>query len=268
MKKKFKLGIIGAGFMSSAIIKGIIKAKILSGSDICVSDVSTQSLQLISSYGVSTTLDNAELVNNCSFVLFAIKPQNLKDVLASINGCDCCNFISIMAGVKKEKIKSNFPNSRVARAMPNTPCSIGFGTVGIDLADYTDENDRAFIINLFSSFAKVIQITEDKLNAVTGVSGSSPAYFYLFVKGIIDAGVEHGLTYEQAKELAVNTMIGAGNMILQNEDKSIDQLINAVCSKGGTTIQAIDVYNNNNLTEITKKAIESCVKRSIELENI
>ena len=115
---------------------------------------------------------------------------------------------------------------------------------------------------------EVVCVDEDKLNAVTGVSGSAPAYFYLFLKGIIDAGIKQGLSYDEAKLLATNTMIGSGKMVLMNEDKSLDDLINAVCSKGGTTIQAVNTYNQNNLSEITNKAIDACVKRASELENL
>ena len=268
MKKNFKFGVIGAGFMSTAIIKGVIKSKILKPEEIIVSDVLQESLDRIGQNGVAVTLDNKYLVNNSEYVMFAVKPQNLDVVLSSINTCSCDKFISIMAGVKKQRIKNIFKNSRVARCMPNTPCSIGSGAVGIDVSDYESKDDVEFIKNLFTSLASVIFVDEDKLNAVTGVSGSSPAYFYLFVKGIIEAGVKHGLTEEDAKILAVNTMIGAGKMILENSDKTIDQLISAVCSKGGTTIEAINVYNDNDLTEVTKKAIDACVKRSIELQNV
>lgn len=268
MKKNFKFGVIGAGFMSTAIIKGVIKSKILRPEEIIVSDVLQESLDRISQNGVSVTLDNKYLVDNSEYVMFAVKPQNLDVVLSSINTCSCDKFISIMAGVKKEKIKNVFNNARVARCMPNTPCSIGSGAVGIDVSDYESKEDVEFIKNLFSSLASVVFVDEDKLNAVTGVSGSSPAYFYLFVKGIIEAGVKHGLTEEDAKILAVNTMIGAGKMVLENSDKTIDQLISAVCSKGGTTIEAINVYNDNDITEITKRAIDACVKRSIELQNV
>lgn len=268
MKKNFKFGVIGAGFMSTAIIKGVIKSKILKPEEIIVSDVLQESLDRIGQNGVAVTLDNKYLVNNSEYVMFAVKPQNLDVVLSSINTCSCDKFISIMAGVKKQRIKNIFKNSRVARCMPNTPCSIGSGAVGIDVSDYESKDDVEFIKNLFTSLASVIFVDEDKLNAVTGVSGSSPAYFYLFVKGIIEAGVKHGLTEEDAKILAVNTMIGAGKMILENSDKTIDQLISAVCSKGGTTIEAINVYNDNDITEITKKAIDACVKRSIELQNV
>ena len=268
MKKKFKLGVIGAGFMSSAIIKGVIDSKIILPDEIIVSDVNNNSLVKMSEIGVNTTMDNTELVSNAEFVLFAIKPQNLNSVLESIKGCECDKFISIMAGVKKQKIKNYFPNSKVARCMPNTPCAIGSGAVGLDIFDYADEEDVKFIKKLLSSFAEVVIVAEDKLNAVTGVSGSSPAYFYLFLKSIIESGENHGLTYNEAKLLAVNTMIGAGKMVLINDDKSIDELINAVCSKGGTTIEAVNVFNNDGLANITQKAIDACVKRASELEEL
>ena len=216
MKKKFKLGVIGAGFMSTAIINGAIKSKILSPKEIIVSDVSQISLDKISTLGINTTLNNIDLANNSEFILFAIKPQNLDAVLSDIKNCKCNKFISIMAGVKKEKIKSSIKDVLVARCMPNTPCAIGCGAVGLDVLDYTDDNDVNFIKNLLSSFAKVVIVEENKLNAVTGVSGSSPAYFYLFLQGIIESGVKHGLSYEDAKT-ALNK-IGLGIVSAGSEE--------------------------------------------------
>ena len=268
MKKKFKFGVIGAGFMSSAIIKGIINANFIKPEQIIVSDVNEKQLNNLSKLGVTVTFDNSFLADNAEFVLFAIKPQNLSEVLLSIKGSNCSKFISIMAGVKKDKIKSSLGAVQVARCMPNTPCSIGEGAVGLDVSDFSNIDDIDFIKKIFSSLATVVLVSEDKLNAVTGVSGSSPAYFYLFLNGIIDAGVKQGLSTEDAKKLAVSTMIGAGKMVAQNMDKSIDELINAVCSKGGTTIEAIKVYNENSLSSITELAIEACVNRAKELENL
>ncbi len=268
MKKKFKLGVIGAGFMSTAIIQGVISAKKILANNIIVSDVSESALERANKNGVNVTTDNAYLVNNSEFVLFAVKPQSLTEVLTQIKGAKCDKFISIMAGVKKAKIKSVFRDAKVCRCMPNTPCSIGNGAIGADISDYTNEYDVDFIKNLFLPLATVVFVSEDKLNAVTGVSGSSPAYFYLFLKGIIDAGVKNGLTEEEATTLAVSTMIGSGYMVLKNKDKTLDELITAVCSKGGTTIEAINVYKNNALNDITEKAVDACVKRSAELENL
>ncbi len=268
MKKKFKLGVIGAGFMSTAIIKGVINANLINPKDIIVSDLSQSALDKMSENGVEVTNDNANLCSKAEFVLFAIKPQNLDSVLETIKGLDVNKFISIMAGVKKEKIKAVFPNSKVARCMPNTPCAIGYGAIGLDLFDYDNDEDILFIKTLFNLLGKVELVEEDKLNAVTGISGSAPAYFYLFLKGIVEAGVKNGLTYDQAKSLATSTMIGAGKMVENNKDKSLDELINAVCSKGGTTIEAVNTYNQAGLGKISQNAIDNCVKRAFELENL
>lgn len=268
MEKKFKIGIIGAGFMASAIIDGIIKSKILPAECIINSDKSDLALQKSASKGVNVTSDNLFLANNSEFILFAIKPQSLNDVLDEIKGANCNKFISIMAGVKRQKIKNVFQNSMVARCMPNTPCSISSGAIGADLTDFIDEDDISFIKNIFKSLAKVVLVKEDKLNAVTGVSGSSPAYFYMFIKGIVDAGIKHGLTYEEALDLAVSTMKGSAEMIFKNKDKSLEELINAVCSKGGTTIEAVKVFEENNLYKTIDSAIDACIKRSYELENL
>ena len=268
MEKKFKLGVVGAGFMSSAIVSGAIKSCVVEPSEIIVSDVNKNSLDKMSSISVATTMDNKYLADNSEFVLFAVKPQSLDEVLASIVDCKCSKFISIMAGVKKSKIKNTLKDVFVARCMPNTPCSIGYGAIGLDLSDFSNKVDINFIKLLLSSLADVVEVSEEKLNAVTGVSGSSPAYFYLFLKGIIEGGIKNGLSYEEAKKLATSTMIGAGYMVLSNGEKSLDDLINAVCSKGGTTIEAIKVYNENNISKITEMAVDACVKRAYELENL
>ena len=268
MKKKFKFGVIGAGFMASAIVNGLLVSKKIKAKNILVSDVCSQNLQKMAQKGVKTTTDNLILANNCEFVLFAIKPQNANDVLQEIQTSSCNKFISIMAGVKKDKIKKFFPNASVARCMPNTPCSIGAGAVAIDVSDYTEDTDTIFIKDVFSSLADVVFVNEDLLNAVTGISGSSPAYYYLFLKGIINAGIKNGLDEESAKRLATATMIGAGKMVQANTNKSIDDLISAVCSKGGTTIEAVKVFEDGKLSDLIDKAVASCINRAKELENL
>lgn len=270
MGKKFKLGVIGGGFMSYSIVSGALSAKFLSASDIIVSDVNNSSLEKFSVKGVATTTDNSDVLNSAEFTLFAVKPQHFKDAVGNVGDILCEKFISIMAGVKIKTIKNTLraKNAKVARCMPNTPCSVGNGAVGIDLTDFVDLSDADFIKNLFSSFAKVVITDESKLNAITGISGSSPAYFYLFIKCLVEAGKKHGLTETDAKNLAVNTMIGSGKMIFENSDKSLDELISAVCSKGGTTIEAIRVFNDCGLNDITEKAVSACVNRAEELENL
>ena len=268
MEKKFKLGVIGAGFMSSAIIKGVIGSNFLAPNEVLVSDVNKSNLDNISLLGVKTTLDNNEVVAFADFTLFAVKPQSLNDVFSSIKDIDSKKIISILAGVKKEKYYNYFNNTKVARCMPNTPCAISNGAIAIDLSDFKMEEDKNFIIGIFNSIASVVVTSESKLNAVTGISGSAPAYFYLFAKSLIDSGIKNGLSYEDSLNLVVNTMIGSGKMILSNKDKSLEELITAVCSKGGTTIEAIKVFNDKDFAGIIDDAVTACIKRAGELENL
>lgn len=268
MEKKFKLGVIGAGFMSNAIISGVLASETLSPEQIIVSDVSESALIKMKEKGVNCTENNFYLADNSEFVMFAVKPQSSAEVFQSIKYSSCKKFISIMAGIKKNKIKNVIEECFVARCMPNTPCSIGFGAIGIDLDDFNEKSDKNFIKNIFSPLAVLVEVPESKLNTVTGISGSSPAYFYLFLKFLIESGVKNGLTENEAKILAVNTMIGSGQMVLKNPEKTLDQLIDAVCSKGGTTIEAVNVFNEQGLSRITENAVDACIKRSCELENL
>ena len=270
MENKFKFGVIGAGFMSSAIVNGAIGSGFLAPDNVIVSDISNSALEKFAKLGVVTTTDNSEVFNNAEFTLLAVKPQHFKDAVKDLYNPTCHKIISIMAGVKKSTVKSAFNGTKVqvVRCMPNTPCSVGYGAIGVDLSDFTAESDKKFVSALLSSFAKLVFVDESKLNAVTGISGSSPAYFYLFIKCLIEAGIKQGLSYDDAKTLAVNTMIGSGKMIFENADKSLDELINAVCSKGGTTIEAVNAFNAGNLADITDKAVSACVNRAKELEEL
>lgn len=268
MKKKFKLGVIGAGFMSSAIVSGAISKGYLKNSEVIVSDTSEVALKKMSDKGVFVSANNEEVFKNSEFVLFAVKPQNFVSAVGSVDKHEQYKIISIMAGVKIEKIKRHFPQSEIARCMPNTPCSVGYGAVGIDVSGLKNAADAEFVTGLFSSFAEVVLTREESLNVVTGISGSAPAYFYLFLKGIIDAGVNRGLSESEAKKLAVNTMIGSGIMVKENTEKSLEELISAVCSKGGTTIEAVKVFRDKGLSEITEEAVSACVRRAEELENL
>lgn len=268
MEKKFKIGVIGGGYMAFSIVKGAIESNSIDKSAFVVNDINEESLKKFSDLGVSVTDDAMFLSNNSEFVLFSVKPQNFSQVANLIRYCSCKKFISIMAGVKKSTIKNYFTEAKVARCMPNAPCAVGSGAVGIDLLDFPSELDKSFIINIFSSFSNVVELSEDKLNVVTGISGSSPAYFYLFAKGLIESGIKNGLSEEQSKNLVINTLIGSGKMLKNNTDKTIDELIDSVCSKGGTTIEAIKIYNEMGLNDITKKAVDACIRRATELENL
>lgn len=268
MKKQFKLGVIGGGFMAQAILKGAIYSDTLKAKKIIVSDVSKKTLNVLEELGVATTESNREVAENCEYLLFAVKPQNLAEVAESLQGFKIEKAITIMAGVKKQKIKDLMggEHCKIARAMPNLPCSIGSGMTGLDLSDFEGEiDDCSFIDSLFSNLGNILSVGEDKMDAVVGISGSGPAYVYMFIDGLIRAGVKQGLTEDEAKVLAVNTVAGGAEMVAHTEDKTIEQLISAVCSKGGTTIEAVESFRADDLYGVIDRAVSACVRRSKEL---
>ena len=264
MEKKFDLGVIGCGFMASAIIKGIVNNNILPAEKIIVSNKEGAGFSAVDGLNVSTTYSNEYLAENSEYVLLAIKPQGLEEVLCEIGNVSVEKFITILAGVKKSKIKETFPYAKVARVMPNTPCSIGSGAMGLDVSDF-DEADKNFVFRLLSSLGTVVFTEEKDMNAVTGISGSGPAYVYLFIKGLVEAGVKQGLKEDVAKKLAVATVIGSAKMVLSYPEKSLDELIGAVCSKGGTTIEAVNTFEKLGFRGIISKAVDACVNRAAEL---
>lgn len=269
MKKQFKLGVIGCGFMAQSILKGVILSDFLHEKKIVVSDVSEENLENIEFLGVRTTIDNKYVAENSEFLLFAVKPQNFETVIESLDGFKPEKVISIMAGVKKNTIKNSFGVSvvKVARCMPNLPCSIGSGVLGVDMSDYERNlDDIEFISNIFNCLGTVLSIDESKMDAVTGISGSGPAYVFMFIDSLVDAGVKQGLTKDEAKILAVQTLIGAAEMV-ERDEQSVPELVKQVCSKGGTTIEAVKVLEENNFRGIINDAVAACVKRSKELSD-
>lgn len=270
MKKQFKLGVIGCGFMAHSILRGVILSDFLRSKKVIVSDVDKEKLQSVNDeLGVFFTQDNRYVAENSEFLLFAVKPQNFSQIAKELEGICPNKVVSIMAGVKRATIKNALGVGliKVARCMPNLPCSIGSGMMGLDMSDFNkDPNDTEFIDKLFSCMGQVLSISESKMDAVTGISGSGSAYVFMFIDSLIDAGVKQGLTKDEATTLAIQTVLGGAEMA-GHSDKPLSELIMNVCSKGGTTIEAVKVLENNNFRGIVSDAVDACVKRSKELSN-
>ncbi|MEG2454002.1 MAG: pyrroline-5-carboxylate reductase, partial [Clostridia bacterium] len=244
--KQYKIGFIGAGNMATAILNGILRSNIFCADDIIVSDIDAKKLEIIANLGVSTTNDNKLLLKEADYVVLAIKPQVAGLVLPSLKNDVCDNlFISIMAGLNKTKLKNMLGDVKLTRVMPNTPCMVSEGMSAVDCLDF-NEVSKNVVLNIFKSIGDVIELDESFFDAVTAVSGSGPAYVYMFIESMIKGGVLSGLDYETSKRLALQTFIGAVKMVRES-DLPIEQLISNVCSKGGTTIQAVEYYNDNSL---------------------
>ncbi len=266
MKKLYKLGVIGCGFMAQAILKGVVDSDLIRAKKVIVSDPSEAALDKAIDLGVFATQDNAFLAENSEYVLLAVKPQNFADVCRELGGVYPEKVISIMAGVKRDKIKEAFgKNVKVARCMPNLPCSIGSGMMGVDMSDFDDDqDDLEFISGVLGCLGTVLSTDESKMDAVTAVSGSGPAYVFMFIDALTEAGVGLGLTRDEASLLAVQTVLGSAEMAMHSETP-VPELIKRVCSKGGTTIEAVKVLEENDFKGIINKAATACAERSREL---
>ena len=263
MEKNYKLGIIGCGNMADAILGGAIDAKVIEPKDVIVYDMSAeQSKKFHNKYGVQVAISNNEVAKNSIYTLLAVKPQNFETVAGELSEVTC--LISIMAGVKLNKIFSMIPDLKKAvRIMPNAPARVKKGMSALAYQGVEIE-DKNFVESIFSSIGKTVIVEEDKLDAVTAISGSGPAYVYYFIKSMIDAGVNLGLTQEDSATLTYQTFEGAVKMA-QSVDTGLDKLIDMVCSKGGTTIEAINHFKDTSLDDIIEKAIQKCYNRSKEL---
>lgn len=268
-----KIGFIGAGNMAEAIINGIISTGTFSNSNIFVSDIFAERLDYMQqSYGIKTLQDNNELVKSCDTIVLAVKPQSVDIALESISGCIDKSqlFISIVAGIPVMRFTDTFGNIPVIRVMPNTPSLVGCGAAGL-YANKKAKNMLETAMNIFSAIGEAVIVkTEDNIDAVTALSGSGPAYYFLLMEEMIKAGIELGLDEQTAKKLTLQTALGAAKLAT-NADKngeSPEQLRKKVTSPGGTTEAAIRVFNEDQFGAIVVLAMEKAKERSKELSGI
>ncbi len=261
MKKLFKLGVIGCGNMANAIICGA--KSFLSSSKVVVYDTDTDKASAFADkIGATVASNNAYVAKNSEYVLIAVKPQSFPSIANELEGAEY--VISIMAGVKTDTILSSVKTLRgMVRIMPNAPAMVGRGMSALCFISSTKE-DEEFVTNIFNSVGKTLLMDESKIDAVTAISGSGPAYVYYFIKSMIDAGIEIGLTEEESKILTFQTFLGATEYAGSSKI-DLDSLIDMVCSKGGTTIEAIKSFKEDNTSFIIEKAVKKCYNRSKEL---
>lgn len=261
MSYKYKLGIIGAGNMAKAIVNGIVDSKLIAVNKIIAADPFAD----LGIDGVITYKNNEKILNECEYVLLAVKPQIFNQIAGEIGAkCKAKHIISIMAGITYDGIKKYFKNANVTRVMPNTPCKLKKGMTAIRKNDEIPVCEKEFVKGIFDSIGKTIYLEEELFHAVTAVSGSGPAYVYMFIEGMIESGVKMGMSYEDAKTCVLQTFDGSIGMV-NVASEPISDLINAVCSKGGTTIQAVDSFKADNLYNIIDSAMVKCRNRSEEL---
>ena len=265
-----KIGFVGSGNMAQAIIKGVLRAGVCDAKEILVSDVCKDKLAYMrDEFGVGTLEDNGQLADEVEVIVLCVKPQVMNQVLESMAGRVGSEHlvVSIAAGIKVDRITSVLGDVGVVRVMPNTPAIVGQGASGL----YANEKagikkSKAFAI--FEAIGQAVELEKESfIDSVTALSGSGPAYFFLLMEEMINAGQEMGLDYETSKKLTLQTAVGAAKLAMEADtnDETPGALRKKVTSPNGTTQAAIEIFQAEGFGYIVRKALEGARMRSVEL---
>lgn len=260
-----RLGLIGAGNMSIAILDGVVTKKLFAPEHIIVSNPHTDKLEHPKALGVQVTCDNRVVAETADLIILAVKPQMFENVLAGI--CDCCTgkcVVSIAAGISTDWIRVRLPGALVVRVMPNTPLQLGLGATAV--AQTPDVPAELFrrVCDIFAAAGSVSVIPESQMDDVIPVSGSSPAFFFRMVDVMVRWASEQGMDPQVALELAAAAMKGSAEMLLRS-GKTAGELTRQVCSPGGTTLAALSAFDDRDFDGLIADAMTRCTRRSREL---
>lgn len=262
-----KIGFIGAGRMAGAMIKGLIAKNVYGPEEIvaCAPTKETRD-RMTQETGIRMFDKASDIAGLTDVLVLAIKPKNIAPLFLE-EGVELTGdhlLISIAAGVKIKTLKSYVPDSRIVRVMPNHCCMVLEGAAGYVMDETCTDRDRETVKTVLSAIGLAEEVRECNLDAVTGICGSSPAFLYMAAQALIEAGKKYGLTEEQSKVLAAQSMIGAGRMVLES-GMTTEQLIDGVCSPGGTTIEGVKVLREEKFEEAMIHCVDATVKRSVEM---
>lgn len=264
-QKKYTLGIIGLGHMGTAIARGAIKNDYIERYRIAVYDHSEHAKRDCNIEGFANLSDIHELTANSHIVLIAVTPQQLEGVLDDICNDQMDVVLSIVTGVSIAHLQERLHNTPIIRGMPNTPLQIGEGATALCMSGNCAADDYDFVFQLFASMGVTKTIPEEKMNDIVTVHGSIPAYVYYFVQCLLKDAMDRGIDEDDARALLVQTFIGSAKLLKNGSSEPIDSFIDEVCSKGGTTIEAITELKAHNLDEIIHAANEKCIARAKQL---
>ena len=259
-----KVGFIGCGNLGRSLINGILNAGTLQTEELVASDVSDEKLGELRKFGVETTTDNKKLVEHCDVIFIAVKPDIVESVLNDIKEFSKGKlFVSVAAGVSTKFVEAR-TRARVIRVMPNICGIVGEMASCFSLGTRASREDEGLVEKLLACVGTTFKVDEKLMDAVTGLSGSGPAYFYFIVQALQEAGVELGLSSEMALKLAAQTAKGAGEVILR-ERKTLEELTEMVCTPKGTTIEGLKVLEERKVADALKNAVKAAARRAKEL---
>ena len=266
MSKKF--GFIGAGNMAEAMMKGMISSGECSAEELIASEVVPERRDYMArTLGITVTADNVEVVKEAKTIVLAVKPNIVGPVLDELKPILTGDHlvISIAAGVKISFIEAHLNwGVRVVRVMPNQPCLVGASASGFALGKSAKKEDKDLVQRVLNSVGIAYAMDEKLLDAVTGLSGSGPAYIYLVIEAMADGGVLAGLPRDVAQALAAQTVLGAAKTVLETKGHPA-QFKDMVASPAGTTIEGLKVLEQGAVRGAFIKAVEEATKRSVEL---
>ena len=260
-----KLTVIGAGNMSTALVDGIVKKGVISGNDICVTDLDDNKLNIAQSKGIQTSKNNLEAAKDADVIIIAVKPNVYPVVvteLSNLENKENVLFVSIAPGITIEKIKGWLGfDAKVIRTMPNTPAMVGEGMTIMCYENPVTEQEYAKVRELFEAVGDVELMNEKMLNSVVALTSSSPAYVYMFIEAMADAAVYDGIPRSTAYKLAAQAVLGSAKMVLDT-GKHPGELKDMVCSPAGTTIRAVKVLEEEGMRAAVIKAMNACTEKA------
>ncbi len=263
-----KTGFIGFGNMASAMAGGMLKTRRLKPEEIMVSDKSEAALQRArTEFGVAATSDNCEVVRFADLLILAVKPNYLEGVLLEIApGMDEKKLVvSLAPGKTIPWMEETFDRKvKLIRTMPNTPALVGEGMTALCPNALVKEDELKKVEELFHAFCKTAVISENLMDVATGVSGSSPAYVFMFIEALADAAVHEGMPRAQAYQFAAQGVLGSAKMVLET-GRHPGELKDMVCSPGGTTIEAVRVLEEMGFRSAVMEAVLACVEKSRDM---
>ncbi len=263
-----KITFIGGGNMAEAMLSAILANGLATPESVSVSDIDEVRRQhLEQEYGVSVVSDNRQAVSRGGLVILAIKPQNLAEVMAELSGRlkPAQLVLSIIAGAKINTLRFGLNHSSIVRVMPNTPAQIGEGMSVWTATTEVTEQQKKCAGSILGAMGKEIYVADEQyIDMATAVSGSGPAYFFLFVESLVDAAVHIGLPYGIAQELVLQTMLGSAHFI-QKSGKLPAELRRMVTSPGGTTAEALNVLEKGRFTGLVEQAVVSAYNKARRL---
>ncbi len=262
-----KIGFIGLGNMATAIISGILQKKLVLSNEIIGSAKTTETMERCErEYGISTA-DNATVAEEADILFLAVKPACFPEVIAQIKDKvkDNTMVVSIAAGKTMDYIEGLFGRKmKLVRCMPNTPALVLEGCTAVVQGELVSDWEMEQVKKLLSSFGTVNVVAENMMDAVVGVSGSSPAYVFMFIEAMADAAVLAGMPRKQAYQMAAQSVLGSAKLVLET-GKHPGELKDMVCSPGGTTIEAVKVLEEMGLRAAVMEAMEACINKSKNL---